>query len=130
MTKFQDEWYTLLSFFQTAWYISQNRKMRHLLKISFYRFRYITRKREKQQNCNFWWKRWLQIWGDNFLRSYFYDYQKQFIIIMFYRLHVISYYAISTTASSTVHTFNRSHVQPLASSTARKLNCRKFDLFK
>ena len=33
-------------------------------------------------------------------------------------LHIISSYAISTAAISTVHTFNRSHFQPLANSTA------------
>ena len=49
-------------------------------------------------------------------------------------LHVFSSYAISTAAISTaaistVHTFNRSHFQPLAFSTACKFNRHKFDLF-
>ena len=44
-------------------------------------------------------------------------------------LHVISSYAISTAAISTVHTFNRSHFQPLVFSTACKFNRHKFDLF-
>ena len=50
------------------------------------------------------------------------------------RLHVISSYAISTAAISTaaistIYTFNRSHFQPLAFSTACKFNRHKFDLF-
>ena len=53
----------------------------------------------------------------------------------FNRLHVISSYAISAAAISTVHTFNASHFQPLTLSTACfpsacKFNRRKFDLFK
>ena len=59
--------------------------------------------------------------------------------LLYKRLHVISSYAISTAAISTaaistaaistVYTFNRSHFQPLANSTACKFNRHKFDLF-
>ena len=45
------------------------------------------------------------------------------------RLHVISSYAISTAAISTVYTFNRWPFRPLANLTACKLNRHKFDLF-
>ena len=65
---------------------------------------------------------------------------------IYWRLHVISFYAISSAAILTVHTFNRSHfqpltfptvhtvnrshVQPLAFPTACKWNRRKIDLLK
>ena len=43
--------------------------------------------------------------------------------------YAISTAAISTAAISTVHTFNRSHFQPRAISTACNFNRRKFNRF-
>ena len=55
--------------------------------------------------------------------------ERQLIMDVIRGCQDISSYAISTAAISTVHTFNRSHLQPRAISTPCNFNRREFNRF-